>query len=72
MKHNLKTSVSKHQKSNGIISCKLVTIRERILRLFLGKKQQTLILMPGDTVEELTISEVKEGAKQNESNKTVA
>ena len=72
MKHNLQISVSKHQKSNGIVSCKSVTLRERILRLVFGKNQQTLILMPGDTVEELTISEVKEGAISNEPNKTIA
>lgn len=72
MKHNLKISVSKHREKKGIVSCKSVTLRERVLRLLLGKKKQTLILMPGETVEELTISEVKKGVKKDESNKTVA
>lgn len=61
MKHNLKISVSKEAKYGGIVSCRNITIRERFLRFFFGDKQKMTILVPGDTVQELSICEVKEG-----------
>jgi len=63
MKHNLKISVSKYPQNGGIVSCRNVTIRERVLRFLLGSKQQMTILVPGDTVQQLTICEFKEGGK---------
>ena len=57
MKHNLKISVSKKPQSGGIVSCRNVTIRERFLRFLLGDKQKLTILVPGDTVQELAISD---------------
>ena len=69
MKHNLKISVSKQPQSGGIISCRNVTIRERFLRFLLGEKQKLTILVPGDSVQELAISEAKEGGVEYEQNK---
>lgn len=66
MKHNLKISVSKQPQSGGIISCRNVTIRERFLRFLFGEKQKLTILVPGDTVQELAISEIKEGGISHE------
>lgn len=66
MKHNLKISVSKKPQTGGIVSCRNVTIRERFLRFLLGDKQKLTILVPGDTVQELTISEIKEGGISHE------
>ena len=67
MKQNLKISVSKEPKADGILSCRTVSVRERILRFFLGGKQKITILVPGDSVEEVSICEVKEGGCENES-----
>ena len=61
MKHTLKISVSKEPVSGGIVSCRSISVRERFLRFLLGKKQRLTIIVPGDSVEELAISEVKEG-----------
>ena len=69
MKHNLKISVSKKAQNGGIVSCRNITIRERLLRFFLGEKQKITILVPGDTVQELAISEAKEGGLEYEQNK---
>ena len=66
MKHNLKIRVSKKPQSGGIVSCRNVTIRERFLRFLLGDKQKLTILVPGDTVQELAISEIKEGGISHE------
>lgn len=72
MKHNLKISVSKHPQSGGIVSYHNVTIRERFLRFLLGDKQKLTILVPGDTVQELAISEIKEGGLNHEQNQTTS
>lgn len=61
MKQNLKISVSKEPKANGILSCRTISVRERILRFLLGGKQKITILVPGDSVEEVAISTVEEG-----------
>ena len=61
MEHNLKISVSKKPKSDGILSCRSISVRERILRFLLGRKQKLTILVPGDNVEEVSICTVKEG-----------
>lgn len=63
MKHNLHISVSEEPKKKGMVSYKSVSLRERFLRLLFGKKQKITILVPGDSVEELAITKVKEGGK---------
>lgn len=72
MKHNLKISVSKTPQTGGIVTCRNVTIRERFLRFLLGDKHKLTILVPGDTVQELAISEIKEGGLNHEQNQTTS
>ena len=62
MKHRLKISVSKKPRENGVVAFKNVKIRERILRFLFGVPHKLTILVPGDSVEELSIQEIKEGA----------
>lgn len=69
MKHNLKISVSKEPQTGGIVTCRNVTVRERILRFLLGDKQRVTILIPGDSVEELAICETRKGGNELEQNK---
>ena len=71
-KHNLQISVSKKPQDGGIVSRRNITIRERLLRFFLGEKQKITILVPGDMVQELAISEVKEGGVEHEQNKVTS
>lgn len=61
MDHTLKISVSKKPSTGGIVSCRHIFVRERFLRFLLGNKQQLTVIVPGDSVRELAISEVKEG-----------
>ena len=61
MKHNLRISVSKKPVSGGIVSCRRISVRERLLCFLLGDKQRLTIIVPGDSVRELAISEVMEG-----------
>ena len=66
MKHNLKISVSKMPQTGGIVTCRNVTVRERILRFLLGDKQRVTILIPGDSVQELAICETRKGGNELE------
>ena len=61
MKHHLKISVSKKPKSGGIITCRNVSVRERVLRFLLGDTNKVTILIPGDSVETLSIKELSDG-----------
>ena len=61
MDHTLKISVSKKLVSSGIVSCRHISVRERFLRFLLGDTPRLTVIVPGDSVRELAISEVKEG-----------
>lgn len=69
MKHTLKISVSKGSPGDGIVSCRHVTVREKLLRLILGERRRLTVIIPGDSVESLSINEVEEegGAKHEQS-----
>jgi len=64
MKHMLKISVSKESQDNGIVGCRNVTVRERLLRLLLGEKRRLTVVIPGNSVRVLCI--VEEGGEKLE------
>lgn len=57
MKHKSKVSVSKEPKTGGIAAVRKVSVRERLLRLLLGEMRRVVVLIPGDKVDEIAISE---------------
>lgn len=57
MKHKLKVSVSKKPKTAGIAAVRKVSVRERLLRRLLGETNRMIVLIPGDRVDEIAISE---------------
>lgn len=57
MKHKLKVSVSKEPKTCGIAAVRRVSVRERLLRLLLVEIHRVVVLIPGDKVDEIAISE---------------
>ena len=61
MKHSLKIRVSKDLQDNGVVACRSITLREKILTKLLGSKQKVLVLVPGDSVESIAITEIEEG-----------
>lgn len=61
MKHNLKISVSKESQTGGIVRCRNVTMREKLLTWLLGKQERVMILIPSNTVECVSITEAPEG-----------
>ena len=61
MRHNLKISVSKEPQSGGIVQCRNVSLREKLLTRLLGRREKVMILVPGNSVESVYIIEVPEG-----------
>lgn len=64
MKH-LKISVSKSPQTRGAAACRNVNVRERFLRFLFGKKQKLTILIPGDSIDEVSICESMKGEAEN-------
>lgn len=55
MKPNLSLIISKKPSTNGIMSVKQISIREKFLRFLFGKKVDIAIFVPGDQVDEVII-----------------
>ncbi len=66
MKHTLQIRVSKAPVNGGVVSCRKVSVRERFLRFLLGDKQRLTVIVPGQTVEEVSIREIGEGGLTHE------
>ena len=66
MKHNLKISVSNETQTGGVVRCRNVSLREKLLTLLLGRKERMMILIPGNSVAELSIVETLEGGADDE------
>lgn len=60
MKHNSKISLAQGPESGGIVRCKTVSLREQVLRRLFGDMRRVTIIVPGDSVEELSVREVAE------------
>ena len=61
VKHNLRISVSKSPQAGGIVQCRNIPIREKLLNWLLGGKQKVMILIPGNSVSTVSITEDQEG-----------
>ena len=58
MNNALNIKVSKERENNGIMACRQISVRERLLRFFLGSPVKLTVLVPGDSVSEIAIKEV--------------
>lgn len=63
MKHTLQINVSPQNADTGIVGCRKVTVREKFLQFLLGGKAKLTVIVPGDSVEELSITEVAAGGE---------
>ena len=59
MKHALNITVSKERQNSGIMACRQLTVRERLLRFLLGAPVKLMVIVPGDSVDEVSIFEKK-------------
>ena len=58
MKHTLRIRVSKDKVNGGVVTCRQLTVRERLLRFLLGSPTRLTVIVPGDSVDEVGIQEV--------------
>ena len=61
MKHNLKISVSKEPQAGGLVQCRNLNLREKLLTRLLGPERKVMLLIPGNRISTLSITEVTEG-----------
>lgn len=66
MKHTLQIRVSKQPVNSGAVSVRSVSVRERLMRFLFGNKVKLTVIVPGNTVEELSIREIAEGGPAHE------
>ena len=55
MKQTLQISVSKKPVNGGAVSVRRVSIRERFMRFIFGDTVRLTVIVPGNSVEELSI-----------------
>lgn len=66
MRHTLNIKVSKKRANGGVLACRQVTVRERLLRFLLGSPVRLTVLVPGDSVDEVAIKEVADSDDESE------
>lgn len=60
MKHNLKISISNRAETGGIVRCRTVRLRERVLRRLFGDLRSVTVIVPGNSVQCLSVQEIPE------------
>lgn len=61
MKHNLRISVSREPQTGGLVQCRNLNLREKLMTRLLGPERKVMVLIPGDNVSTLSITEAAEG-----------
>ena len=61
MEHKIDVSVSKGSEIDRVMQCRPMLLRERLLTRLLGPQRKVMVLVPGDSVSALTITEVDGG-----------
>ena len=63
MKHRLNLDVSRQPRHEPVVSCRKMAIREKLLSWLFGKKRRVTIVIPGQSVEAISIREIEEGGQ---------
>ena len=65
MKHNLSISVSNKTAKHKVVTFKKLKLREKFMRFLFGDIKKVTILVPGDSVQEVSITECEPGGGTN-------
>ena len=57
MTHTLGIRVEKSKRNAGVATCRNVTVREKLLRKLLGSPVKLTVIVPGDSVDSVEITE---------------
>ena len=68
MNHALQIIVGKKPRNTGIVSYHCVSVRERLLRMLLGEPIKLTVIVPGNSVEEIGITEICERGEKHVKN----
>lgn len=66
MTHSIKVAIGKSPPTDGIVSCRRVRLREKLLERILGPMRDVVVLVSGKTVDSITVSEAPEGGESHE------
>ena len=58
MKHNLKISVSKKPTEGDVVRGRRISMREQLLQHIFGEHRLVMVIVPGDSVECVSITEL--------------
>lgn len=73
LKHKVKINVTDETGiKQAVLQGGIRNMPRKITQWLFGENMEILVLTPGKSIESVEIHELKEGAKQDESNKTVA
>ena len=57
MRHHLNLDLADHQPREKVVGLRRVTLRERLARLILGGSRTFTVVIPGDSVDQVTITQ---------------
>lgn len=60
MRHKMNINVSKEEESKSVMTSKKVKVKKSLFKKLFGSSQKVTIIIPGDSVSDVTISEIKE------------
>ena len=66
MKHDLEVRVTGRPQTERIVRCRIVSLREKLLTRLFGRREQMMILIPGPSVESVSIAEAADGGVAHE------
>ena len=66
VKHDLEVRVTGRPQAERIVRCRIVSLREKLLTRLFGRREQMMILIPGPSVESVSIAETAEGGAAHE------
>lgn len=66
MKHELKISIRRAPFEGSVVRNQTVTLRERLMKRLFGEKHRVMVIVPGESVERVSISELPEEGDEDE------
>lgn len=57
MRHHLNLDLADHQPREKVVDLRRVTLRGRLTRLVLGEPKEFTLVVPGDSVDQVTITQ---------------
>ena len=66
MRHKVCIRVLDKPGSGCVVACRTLNLREKLLTLLLGPRQKVMVLVPGNSVESIAITELPNGGAVHE------